>query len=117
MFVTLGIGAIYCKSSKQRIVCRSSTESELVAVADGLLILIWMRNFVIAQGYTNVGPIKIYQDNLSTIALIKRGRSTSQRTRHIDIRYFFIHDRIGSGEAGIASLASELMVGDFFLSH
>ena len=62
MFVTLGIGAIYCKSSKQRIVCRSSTESELVAVADGLLILIWMRNFIIAQGYTNVGPIKIYQD-------------------------------------------------------
>ena len=58
--------------------------------------------------------IKIFQDSLSTIALIKRGRSTSQRTRHIDIRYFFIHDRIGSGEAGIASLASELMVGDFF---
>jgi hypothetical protein len=85
-----------------------------VAVADGLLMLIWMRNFIIAQGYANVGPIKVYQDNLSTIALIKRGRSTSQRTRHIDIRYFFIHDRIGSGEVEMVSTGSATMVGDYF---
>lgn len=114
MFVTLGLGAIYCKSTKQRIVCRSTTESELVAVADGLLILIWMRNFIIAQGYTNVGPIKIYQDNQSTIVLIKRGRSTSQRTRHIDIRFFFIHDRIISGEAEVIFLGTIFMIGDYF---
>jgi len=114
MYVTLGIGTIYCKSTKQRIVCRSSTESELVAVADGLLVLIWMRNFLIAQGYTDIGPVQIFQDNRSTITLINKGRSTSQRTRHIDIRYFFIHDRIGSGEAVVLTVGTDEMVGDYF---
>lgn len=114
MYVTLGVGPIYCKSSKQRLVCRSSTESELVAVGDGLIVLIWIRNFIIAQGYTNIGPIKVYQDNMSTITLINKGRSTSQRTRHIDIRYFFIYDRIGSGEVVVVFMGTLDMLADYF---
>jgi hypothetical protein len=43
-------------------------------------------------------PATMFQDNKSTIQLIKNGQSNTERTRHIAIRYFFIKDRITSGE-------------------
>jgi hypothetical protein len=114
IFVTFGGGCIYGKSSKQKLVARSSTEAELIAVADAIPIMIWMRLYLIAQGYVELPPIVIFQDNLSTIALIKRGRSSSSRTRHIDIRYFFIHDKINNGEAIVESIGTDDMTGDYF---
>ena len=55
--------------------------------------VLWTRNFLTHQNY-DVGPAVIYQDNMSTIQLIKNGRSNSERSRHIDIKFFFLHDRI-----------------------
>jgi hypothetical protein len=46
-----------------------------------------MRDFLVLQGY-RMPPVTVYQDNLSCMALIARGRSGSERTRHIAIRYF-----------------------------
>ena len=44
----------------------------------------------------------IYKDNQSTIILEKNGkRSSSKRTRHINIRYYFIADRIIKQEASM----------------
>ena len=63
-------GPVYVKWSKQKIVTKSSTEAELVAVSDTASQCIHLRNFVIAQGY-EVGPAIIYQDNLSCMALMK----------------------------------------------
>ena len=113
MYVTLGEGCIYAKSSKQKLVSKSSTEAELIAVADCLPVLLWMRLFLDAQGYGKQ-VIKIYQDNLSTVTLIEKGRSTSNRTRHIDIRYFLVHDKIAQGEIEVGTKSSEDMTGDYF---
>lgn len=41
-------------------------------------------------------------------------RSSGKRTRHIDIRYCFICDRIASGELSVKFWPTEDMVGDFF---
>ena len=38
----------------------------------------------------------LYQDNMSTIFLANKGRSTSERTRHIKIRFFFVTDSGGA---------------------
>jgi hypothetical protein len=73
--------------------------------------VIWTRNFLEAQGYT-VGPARIFQDNQSTIALVAKGRSTSARTRHIAIRYFFIKDRVESGEVVVEYKATGEMRAD-----
>ena len=56
---------------------------------------------------------RAHQDNKSTIALAEKGRSTSNRTRHIAIRYFFVHDRIKSGEVQLEHLPTEQMLADF----
>ena len=38
--------------------------------------------------------------------------STSKRTRHINIKYFFVHDRIERNEVQITYLPTEQMVAD-----
>jgi len=109
--ITLGAGAIYAKSSKQKLVTKSSAEAELVCLSDCLPQVIHVRNFLLAQGYS-VGPARVYQDNTSTITLAEKGRSTSDKTRHVNIRYFFVKDRIATGEVAIEYLPTEEMVAD-----
>ena len=86
-------GPLYYKSTKQRKVTKSSTESELVGLSDTSSQAIHLRNFVIAQGY-EVGSAVIYQDNLSCMALMKRGGPGSERSRHIMIRHFWICEKV-----------------------
>ena len=107
----LGKGAFYVQSSKQKIVSKSSTEAELVAVSDGLSEVIWARNFLLSQG-VQLGPAVVYQDNMSTMALMEKGRSTSSRTKHINIRYFFVKDRVEAGEVVIKYAPTEEMLAD-----
>ena len=45
-----------------------------------------------------MGPVTIYQDNTSCLALVDRGRSGAERTRHIGIRNFWIRESIELGE-------------------
>ena len=90
---------------------KSSTESELVGMSDQVPQAIWSRNFLLAQGHA-IGPVKIYQDNMSTIALAEKGRSTSSRTRHVAIRYFFVKDKVDQGEVEIEYLRTEDMRAD-----
>jgi hypothetical protein len=111
--ITLGGGAVISKSSKQKLVTRSSTEAELVGLSDGTPTVLWVKNFLESQGY-DVGPAIVHQDNKSTMILAEKGKSTTNRTRHINIRYFFIKDRIESGDVKVIYTQTEEMVADFF---
>jgi hypothetical protein len=96
--VTVGeSGAIYFKSSKQKIVAKSSTEAELIAASDSCNVALHIAEFLRYQGYV-VPPVILYQDNKSAIALFARGYSTSDLTKHISIRYFWIKERTDTGE-------------------
>ena len=81
---TLGRGMWHCKSTAQKLNTTSSTEAELVGVAKGIRQSLWAANFLAHQGYPRQ-PVEVLQDNLSTIKLIEKGRSTSELTRHIDL--------------------------------
>jgi hypothetical protein len=109
--VTLGKGAVHAKSTKQKLVSKSSTEAELVALSDEASQVLWTRNFLELQGYKMM-PAKIFQDNMSTIAMADKGRSTSERTRHINVRYFFTKDKVESGELMIEYLPTGDMIAD-----
>ena len=102
------VGAVHCKSAKQQIVTKSSTEAELVALSDSANQALHIRNFVLAQGHS-CGPVTIYQDNMSCMALIDRGRSAAERTRHIAIRYFWVKERVDAGEARVVHLGTKKM--------
>ena len=57
----LGKGAFYVQSCKQKIVSKSSTEAEIVAVSDGISEVIWARNFLLGQG-VQLGPDAIHSN-------------------------------------------------------
>ena len=112
--MSLGKGGIYNTSRKQRLVACSSTESELIGVHDIMPQLIWTRNFLEAQGYT-VSSNVLFQDNMSSILLAKNGRASSgKRTRHINLRYFFVKDKCDEKVLSIEHCPTDKMLGDFF---
>jgi hypothetical protein len=113
VLIRIGRGAVFISSTKQRLVTKSSTEAELVALSDALSQIIWTRHFMAAQGYRQE-PAVIYQDNTSTIQLAHHGRSANSRLRHVDIRYFFISDRIKTGECMVNYIPTEQMLADVF---
>jgi hypothetical protein len=76
--------------------------------------ILWSRYFLEAQGY-GVEESVVYQDNQSAMLLAKNGRgSSSKRTRHINVRYFFVADRIASKEVKVEYCPTGDMVADYF---
>jgi hypothetical protein len=111
--MSLGKGSIYARSTRQKINTKSSTEAELVGVDDVMPQVMWTRYFLEAQGY-KVSECTIYQDNQSTMLLAKNGKaSSSKRTRHIALRYYFVTDRVKSKEVSIEYCPTEEMNADF----
>ena len=112
--ITLGKGTIYARSLKQKLNTKSSTEAELVGASDICPQAIWTAYFIEAQGY-KVKDNDLYQDNMSTQRMEKNGRkSAGQKSRHINIRYFFIKNRVQKGELNIIHCPTAKMIGDFF---
>jgi hypothetical protein len=101
-------GPLFAKSGKQKIVTKSSTEAELVGLSDTASQAIHLRNFVLAQGY-ETGPAVIYQDNMSCMALMKKGGPGSDRSRHINIRHFWLSEKVEGKEVVIEHLGTEKM--------
>ncbi len=112
--MSMGKGAVQTMSIKQKLNTKSSTEAELVAVDDVMNQLLWSYYFLKEQGYAPKKTI-IKQDNQSTSRLIKNGkRSSGKRTRHIDIRYFFITDKLQTENIEIEYCSTDVMLADFF---
>jgi len=117
IFMTLGRGTTYTALNKQKLNTKSSTEAELVAFDDSMGQVLWTRHFLAAQG-EHVPTMTIYQDNKSTILLAENGRTSScKRTKHLDVRYFFVNDKIKKGGIKIAHCPTQDMVGDFLPNH
>jgi hypothetical protein len=102
--LSLGQGALMLMSSKQKINTKSSTEAELVGVDDAMNFVVWIQLFMGEQLklVSNDSALSkfmhesvILQDNTSTVQLEKNGKqSSTKRTRHINIRYFYVTSRI-----------------------
>jgi hypothetical protein len=92
--ISLGRGGLLCKSKKQKINIKSSTEAELIGASDYLPNTLYVKMFPSAQGYPTDTTF-FHQDNESAIKMETNGKSScGQRSRHIDIRYFFITDHV-----------------------
>jgi hypothetical protein len=111
--LTMGIGCPTVKSTKAKCNTRSSTISELVAVDEMMAQILWTRLFMKAQGI-KVSDNILYQDNKSAILLEKNGRtSSSKRTKHIEVRYYYVADRIAKGDLTVVWCPTDKMIADF----
>ena len=112
--LSLGKGVITGVSTRQKLTTRSSTEAELVAIDDCMSLILWTHYFLEAQGY-GVDDAIIYQDNKSAILLEQNGRASStRRTRHLNIRYFFVSDRIKKDEVHVQYCPTQNLLADYF---
>ena len=112
--LTLGEGSVLSASRKQKLNTRSSTEAELVAVDDGMGIILWSRLFLEAQAF-DIKKNILYQDNRNAILLENNGKaSSSQRTCHINIRYFFVKDQVDKENLTIEFCPTDDMIADYF---
>ena len=112
--MSLGTGVIHTKSFKQKLNTKSSTEAELVGVSEYLPYHIWLVNFLQRQGY-NIKNKIVYQDNQSAIKMEKNGRnSCTGNSRHIDVRFFYLKDRVYNGDIKVEYCPTSAMLADFF---
>jgi hypothetical protein len=111
--MTLGKGTITSISTKQKINTRSSTEAELVSIDDIVAKAVWIKSFLDEQGY-GVKENLIYRDNTSSMKLEVNGReSAGKRTRHFNIKYFYITDLIKRQEVSTKYCQTDYMIADY----
>ena len=111
--MTYGKGVPISQSHKQKLNMRSSTEADVVGVDDAMDPILWTRLLLEAQGI-EVRRSILYQGNKSAILLENNGKkSSSKRTRAMNIRYFFVTDQISKGNLEIEYCPTGDMIGDF----
>jgi hypothetical protein len=96
------------RSSKQKIATKLSSEAEFVGLSDSTAQAIHLKNCIEKQGYS-VGPLVIYQDSISYMALLKRWEPGSERSRHINIRHFWVAEKVAEEDVAIEHLSTDLM--------
>ncbi len=112
MVISLGRGAIHFESSKQKVIAKSSTEAEIIALSDGISQVIWTHFFLQAQGYHQLPPPTVYQDNMSGIEMIGKKKPTGKAARHINIRRLWVEEREKLKEIKIQHLPTTEMISD-----
>jgi len=110
LVITLGVGAILCVSSKQKIMTKSSTESELIGLTDKIGDVIWVGSYLECMGQFE-GPVLNGHDNRSALALCSKG-SAGERTKHLKVRHFFIKELIDNNSVVLLYVPTGLMVAD-----
>ena len=95
----------------------------MITASDHAGELTAQNEFYIHQGGSNKPAVR-YQDNQSTTRLLKNGKSSSDRTKHIKIRYLWLKDRVDSKDVLVeymptgdmlADLLTKPLQGDLFI--
>jgi hypothetical protein len=111
---SLGTGIIYGTSKCQKLNAKSSTEAEIVGTDHVMPQILWTPCFLEAQG-CKIDDNVLHQDNKSSKLLETNGRGSSgKRTGHVDVRYFFVADRVKSGQIRIEHCPTGIMIADYF---
>jgi len=112
--VSFGIGTAHARSITSKVNVKSATESELVSAAEYLPYILGFRYFMESQGY-KIENNTLFQDNKSALLMETDGRnSCTGNSRHINIRYFWIKDRVDNKEVRVEYLPMHMMLADYF---
>ena len=110
LVVMLGGCTVMCMSSKQKLVTRDSTESELVGLSDKLISAIQCYDFLHEQGVQCGVPV-VHQDNTSTITLATKGGG-KYRTKYMRVRQAYVQEHHQDGSVVIQYLPTGKMLAD-----
>jgi hypothetical protein len=110
--LSVGRGFPIVNSAKQKLNTRSSTETEIAGVDGCMPAVLWTRCFMEAQG-RGIRENIAFQDNKSAILMEKNGKaSSSKRTKHFDVRCYFVTDRINKKDLTVEWCPTGDMISD-----
>ena len=98
-------------SKRQLSVSKSSTEAEYIARSTSSQELIWLRRLLEDIGFAQNKPTVLFEDNQSAIELSKNPKFHS-RTKHIDISYHFVREKVADKQIEVMYCPTEMMVAD-----
>lgn len=99
-------GPITWCSKRQRSVSLSTTEAEYMASCEATKEIIWLRQLIRDIDYPMNGATKLFVDNQSAIRLV-HNPDYHKRTKHIDVRYHFIRERLQNNEIDVQYKCTE----------
>lgn len=101
-------------SKKQQTVSISSTEAEYIALSLAVTEACWLRKLLLDFDLFDVNKaIPIFEDNQSAIK-IAYSPENSRRLKHLDIKFFFIKEKIDNGLVNVLYKRSEDQEADIF---
>ncbi|KAB2621335.1 hypothetical protein D8674_023517 [Pyrus ussuriensis x Pyrus communis] len=111
--VFLGSNLISWSAKKQATVARSSTEAEYRSLAHTAAELTWVCKILHDISFPLLQKPVIYCDNKSAIALAFNPVFHA-RTKHVEIDYHYIREKVLLGHIGVQHVASLLQIADIF---
>ena len=111
ILITLGCGPVYTQSKKLKLICKSGCEAEVVALCDGVNVLMWVRALLDGQGIKQ-SQSAVCEDNTCSIQLLQRESAGSMRTKFLRARYGFTRQFIVDGSIKIKHVSSHKQAAD-----
>jgi hypothetical protein len=104
--------ALICwKSALQKSVATSTAQAELVALTEAAKEAIFLRRLLSEVGFPQQGPTTIFEDNQACIAMTVNPVH-HQKSKHMDIKYFFVREKVESGELVAKYIKTEDQIAD-----
>jgi hypothetical protein len=107
----LGTSAVSWSSKKQQIVTLSTTEAEFIAATACACQVIWLRKIIEELQFQQIEATTVFYDNNLEIKLSKNP-VLHGRSKHIDVRYYFLRDLSNDGTIKLVYCRSEDQVAD-----
>jgi hypothetical protein len=106
-------GAVSWRSAKQTLTATSTMEAEFVSCFEATSHGVWLKSFISGLRIMDSisRPLRMYCDNSAAVFMAKNNKSGS-RSKHIDIKYLAIRERIKEKKVVIEHFNTELMIAD-----
>jgi len=108
-----GSAGVLVKSLKQKTVANSSCESELIALHEATLHLLWVMSIYKELGFESSTPVLVGQDNKAAILLSKEDPVNFKgRSKFINRMYFSVYEHVESGALELVHVGTADTVSD-----
>ena len=101
------------RSAKQTLTATSTMEAEFVSCFEASSHGVWLKSFISGLRIVDFisRSLKLYCDNSAAVFMAKNNKSGSQ-SKHIDIKYLAIRERVKEMKVVFEHISTELMIVD-----